>query len=193
MYYAIGNHEQTLKPEVWSEAARQLKAAGVCILDNESTAIERNGQHIWLRGLTTPLVYYKDPLGEYERGIHFTKAEAMAYLGELDRRQFHILLAHNPLYYPAYYNWGADLVLSGHIHGGIIRIPKLGGVLSPDLSLFPRYDAGHFERHGRHLIVSRGLGNNFLFRVMSPPELVVIRLESTGMCKAVDKGMTSIC
>ena len=89
---------------------------------------------------------------------------------------YNILLSHNPLYYPAYRDWGADLTLSGHIHGGIIRIPGLGGLLSPDLTLFPRYDGGHFTERGKHLIVSRGLGNHFLVRVMNPPEIGVITL-----------------
>ena len=94
----------------------------------------------------------------------------------MDDTGYSILLAHNPLYYPAYRDWGADLTLSGHVHGGIIRIPGKGGLLSPDVTFFPKYDGGHFRENGKDLIVSRGLGNHFLVRVMNPPELLVVTL-----------------
>ena len=95
-----------------------------------------------------------------------------------------LLLAHNPLFFPAYRDWGADITLSGHIHGGIFRLPFLGGVLSPDLSLFPKYDGGLFtespSRHpkeNKYLVVSRGLSDTFLKRIANPMEIVCITVK----------------
>lgn len=179
VYYIPGNHEQAMKRPVYADLIKTLKQAGVLVMENERYTISRGHASLNLYGLVTPMVYYKDPLGEYRRGAHFSAEDTAALLGKADASRFSLLLAHNPLYYPSYRDWGADLTLSGHIHGGIIRIPGLGGLLSPDLSFFPKYDGGYFKEQGRHLIVSRGLGNNFLFRVNNPPELVsaVLRRE----------------
>ena len=90
---------------------------------------------------------------------------------------FQILLAHNPDYFPAYAAWGADLVLSGHLHGGVIRLPLLGGVISPRLHLFPHYDGGKFTCGNSTMIVSRGLGMHTIpFRFNNPGELVDITI-----------------
>lgn len=178
VYYAIGNHEQTLADDVWKKARTQLEDFGVVILENDYVDLEKCGESIRLCGLVMPLVYYKDPFGEYEKGVNFYKRNVEECLGHVNQQKYSVLLAHNPLYFPAYYNWGADLTLSGHVHGGIIHVPGLGGLLSPDMTFFPKYDAGDFERNGRHLIVSRGLGNRFLFRVMNPVEVVVITLRN---------------
>lgn len=177
VYYAMGNHEQCLKKWEAVQLYDGLKKAGVTVLENTWCDISRQGQTVRLYGLNMPLVYYKDPLGEYRKGAHFSTEDTRKFLGSMDPAFYNILLAHNPLYFPSYRDWGADLTLSGHIHGGIIRIPGLGGVLSPDVTLFPKYYGGHFVEKGKHLIVSRGLGNHFLFRVCNPPELVAITLE----------------
>lgn len=171
-----GNHEQSMEKQVYAHLMKELKDIGVNVLENRRYTISREASSVNLYGLVTPMVYYKDPLGEYRRGAHFSEKDTEQALGKSDPSRFNILLAHNPLYYPSYRDWGADLTLSGHIHGGIIRIPGLGGLLSPDLSFFPKYDGGYFQEQGRHLVISRGLGNNFLFRVNNPPELVVITL-----------------
>ena len=178
VYFIVGNHEQVLPPKTLSKLISRLQALGVTVLENQHCTLVRVGGTLDIYGLVTPLVYYKDPLGEYVRGITFTARDAEKLLGKGNPDQFRILLAHNPLYFPAYRDWGADLTLSGHIHGGIIRIPRLGGLLSPDLSFFPKYDAGYFQEKGRHLVVSRGLGNHFLFRVGNPPELAVVDLSA---------------
>lgn len=176
VYYVVGNHEQALEREQLTRLLRRLRSLGVVILDNSWCSISRGGVFVKLYGLVTPMVYYKDRLKEYRKGIYFSAEDTEGALGRADTDCFCILLAHNPLYFPSYRIWGADLTFSGHIHGGIIRIPGLGGLLSPDMTLFPKYDGGHFEEEGRHLVVSRGLGNRFLVRVGNPPELVVVTL-----------------
>ncbi len=178
VYYILGNHEQALEKNALAGFLRELQAEGVILLENESRPIVKGADSIRLYGLVTPLVYYKNPLGEYQRGVHFSAEDTGQVFGEIDRTCFNILLAHNPLYFPSYRDWGADLTLSGHVHGGIIRVPGLGGLLSPDRKIFPKYDGGYYREFGRHLIVSRGLGNRFLVRVNNPAELVVAELKS---------------
>lgn len=182
VYYIIGNHEQTLPKDVLDHFLQELKSEGVIVLQNEWCEIHRDklqiGTPIRLYGLVTPMVYYKDPLGEYQRGVHFSEQDTKQTLGEIDSSFYTILLAHNPLYFPSYRDWGADLTLSGHIHGGIIQLPKLGGLFSPELRFFPKYDAGLFTEKQKHLVVSRGLGNNFLTRVNNPAELVIVTLKN---------------
>jgi len=99
-------------------------------------------------------------------------------LGKKEDNIFQLLIAHNPIYFKEYINWGADLTISGHLHGGLVRLPFLRGMLSPQVKFFPRYDAGRFEENGKEMIVSRGLGSHsIMFRLFNPPELVYIRLK----------------
>jgi predicted MPP superfamily phosphohydrolase len=90
-----------------------------------------------------------------------------------------VLLSHRPELFDCYVAKGADLVFSGHAHGGQFRLPFLGGVFAPDQGLFPTYDAGLYQQKGTSMIVSRGLGNSlFPFRVNNRPEIVVVTLLS---------------
>jgi hypothetical protein len=178
VYYVLGNHELTLKAPVLEPYLAEVRATGVYVMRNEHKQLRRGDASIRLYGLETPMVYYKNPFAEYRRNAHFSAEDTGLLLGNLELETFSILLAHDPLYYPSYREWGADLTLSGHIHGGVINLPGIGGVLSPDRSLFPKYDAGHFDEDGKHLIVSRGLGNHFLIRVNNPAEVVTVVLRS---------------
>lgn len=177
VYYIPGNHEQCLEPKQLSQLLRKLESLGTIVLENSWCTISYKGAFVKLYGLVMPIRYYKDPLRPgYAKNLYFSEEDTRKLLGEPDLSCYKILLSHNPLYYPSYRNWGADLTLSGHIHGGIIRIPKLGGLLSPDMTFFPKYDGGLFTEKGKHLIVSRGLGNHFLIRIRNPEELVVVTL-----------------
>ncbi len=176
VYCVLGNHEQEMSKKKLDPLLTGLKSLGVVVLENQSCILSHHGASVKLYGLQLPMVYYKDPLKEYKKDMELSVSDVRKRLGPLDDTGYSILLAHNPLYYPAYRDWGADLTLSGHVHGGIIRIPGKGGLLSPDVTFFPKYDGGHFRENGKDLIVSRGLGNHFLVRVMNPPELLVVTL-----------------
>ena len=92
---------------------------------------------------------------------------------------FNILLSHSPFDFEVFAEWGADLVLSGHVHGGLIRLPFIGGVLSPERTFFPKYDSGEYSIEDSTMIVSRGLGNGTInLRVFNNPEICVIELKS---------------
>ena len=96
-------------------------------------------------------------------------------VGKADPARFQLLLAHHPGYFPEYAKWGANLTLAGHYHGGIVRLPLLGAVISPQMQLFPRYSHGLFSIEHRDLITSSGLGwHTIPIRVNNPPELIAL-------------------
>lgn len=85
------------------------------------------------------------------------------------------LLAHSPFPAESYFAWGADLTLSGHVHGGIVRIPGIGGLLSPERKLFPKYSKGLYTKDGKYLYVNCGIGK---LRLGNPPEVTMLELHS---------------
>ena len=107
-------------------------------------------------------------------------------IGEPKEGCYQILLAHTPVFMPLYQQWGADMILSGHLHGGIIGLPGIGGLITPQAVLFPKY-AGGIYREGKHIgIVSRGLGTHTVnLRFCNPAELVSVSLEFHS-CENVD-------
>ena len=87
-------------------------------------------------------------------------------LGQPSEEYFNILIAHDPDYFPKYADWGADLVLSGHVHGGMVRVPFWGkGVVSPNVRLFPKYDGGEFT-----------IGKSIPIRLFNPGEILEVEL-----------------
>lgn len=179
-YYIPGNHEQRFSNLKLERLLSQLKTLGITVLINGSELVLFHGTNFRIYGLVTPMKYYKDLLRNYHPGACLSAADINQLIGNCDSDLFSILLSHNPLYFPSYSQWGADLTLSGHIHGGIIRLPGLGGLLSPEAKFFPKYDGGYFMENGKHLVVSRGLGNNFAIRINNPPELVFVTLKPIG-------------
>ena len=99
------------------------------------------------------------------------------FFGVPCKERYQLLIAHNPIYFENYKKWGADLTVSGHVHGGIIRLPYIGGVISPALTLFPKYDGGLYEIEDSKMILSKGLSTHSIrVRFNNPGELVVIRM-----------------
>ncbi len=176
VHYGMGNHEYRLGlypdqyPAMYAGYMAGLKEAGIEPLINQRTYLPKWNMDVC--GVEIDRRYYK----------HFRKMQMETeyldnLLGKPKEDVFQVLIAHNPVYFETYAKWGADLVVSGHVHGGIMRLPVLGGVLSPSLTLFPKYDGGRFE-HGRStMILSRGLGSHTIpLRILNPGELGVIDL-----------------
>lgn len=180
VYYIVGNHEQMLSSELYKEMITNLKKTGIIVLDNEKTALIKNGKKINLYGLWFNLRYYRN-LSSQTSGnndYYLTEDTISQLIGKAKTSEYNILLTHNPVYFDAYSSWEADLTLSGHIHGGMIRIPFKGGLLSPEIKFFPKYDTGIYENNGNEMFVSRGLGNGtFGIRFFNIPEIAVIVLE----------------
>ena len=175
VYNANGNHEHRLKlyPETYKDAAEKYEAelAGLGIVPMVNSHVQLPEVGLVIYGSEIDKYYYK----------RFTVPEMPpSYLPELlgrpDPAAFTVLLAHNPDYFPGYAQWGADLVLSGHVHGGIVRVPVWGrGILSPNVRFFPKYDGGVFRENHSTMILSRGLGMHTIpFRLFNPGELIVI-------------------
>ena len=178
VYYGNGNHEHKTRihPEIYGkmyEAYRQnLKKAGVRYLVNEKSSLPDYNMDIY--GSEIARDYY----GKFKK-VSMETTYLEETLGKPDRDCFSVLIAHNPDYFQNYAEWGADLVVSGHVHGGLMRLPILGGVLSPAFKLFPKFDGGEFREGTATMILSRGLGTHTLpIRIFNPGELVVIHLES---------------
>lgn len=177
-YYGNGNHENRIYHDeekyggMGKEYRSVLKACKVNLLENETAFFP--GYGIAVAGLDLSCEHYKK-LKEGELPL----SELKELLGTCREDCFTVLLAHNPAYFESYAAWGADLTLSGHVHGGVMRLPLLGGVLSTSLRLFPKYDGGLFEIGSKKMIVSRGLGSHTVpVRVFNPAELVIIDLEA---------------
>lgn len=181
VFYAFGNHEARMmhKPGEYRNRfggyIKPIEEAGVRILVNENADFTVGSTNFKIYGYDLPLKYFE----KFNRYV-FEEKQLEDALGscESSGEVFTILLAHNPVYFHQYAAWGADLTLSGHLHGGIIRLPFIGGVITPQAKLFPRYDAGMYMREEKRLIVSRGLGTHTVpIRFMNPPELSVIHLD----------------
>ncbi len=176
VYAANGNHEQktaevtSVFGDRYLRYSQALAEMGVVQLINEHVILPE--QNLDICGLQISREYFR----------HFQKKEmpkgyVASLAGKADRDRFQILLAHNPMYFPEYAEWGADLVLSGHMHGGIIRLPYLGGVVSPSVGLFPKYDGGRFQEGSSTMLLGRGLGTHTLpVRMWNPGEIVLVRL-----------------
>ncbi len=174
VYYSLGNHEVDNK-DVAKKLCEELMAIGVHVLINSREILERENQKIQIFGLALESYFYKNPDGSFKNLPQVTRAEITELCGKNDDDLFSILLAHSPLPFDEYEKWGADLVLSGHMHGGIIRIPiSSKGVLSPERVFFPDFTEGVFRKFGANMVVSRGLGK---FRVFNPSEIVLISLK----------------
>ncbi len=175
VYYGNGNHEHRLKlyPRSYGDMAKRYEAAlgelGIEPMVNTHAALQPWG--IVIYGSEIDKLYYRrfkvqDMDQDYLERL----------LGVPDPGVYNVLLAHNPDYFPYYAEWGADLTISGHVHGGIVRIPFLGkGVASPCVRLFPKYDGGLFYEKGKTMLLSRGLGIHTIpFRLFNPGELWVV-------------------
>lgn len=177
VYYIVGNHEQNFDQAGLENLCATLREMGLVVLDNQMVRLEKDGQSIHLYGMWFNLRYYRDLTSQDSADYYFDLKHMEEILGYCDREAYNILLTHNPVYFDTYCEWGADLTLSGHIHGGMIRIPFKGGLFSPEKELFPEYDAGLFTKGEQAMIVSRGLGNGTIgFRFWNCPDLVSITL-----------------
>lgn len=125
-------------------------------------------------------IYGLDMKPEYYRRfkkLYMDSAYLEEELRKPDKRSYNILIGHEPDYFEEYAAWGADLCVSGHVHGGLIIIPHLGGLISPMIKFFPKYYKGVYNIGDSHMIVSAGMGLHTLkIRVNNEPDLVTINL-----------------
>ena len=178
VYYASGNHEQRMKiyPETYGTAFEEyrdkLEKKGVTFVENEYVDMSWDGCQLKIFGLEIPAEYYKK-----FRRMELKVETVEKQIGKINSRYYNILLAHNPTYTNTYLEWGADLILSGHFHGGVVRIPGLGGIITPQWHMFPKYSGELTEKDGKYVVVSKGLGMHTLkIRFLDPAEVIVLHL-----------------
>ena len=182
--YATGNHEQRMreKPEIYQAAyadyRQQLKDRGVLFFENGSCRIEAGTVLLEISGVELPSASYKKLKKLPIRASDIAEYLHKDSVSVTEDSVYRILLAHNPAYMNAYKGWGADLILSGHLHGGVMRLPGIGGVITPQAFLFPKY-SGEMTKEGEQtIIVSRGLGTHTInIRLFNQPEVVSICLK----------------
>ena len=167
VYFVSGNHE--FGSGLAIKVRNILERAGVKYLSNEYLTISRGEDGILLGGVEDPLAY-ADMLSPDELAQKMNDAAPDA---------FKILLGHRNYWMTEYPELPVDLIFCGHAHGGLIRIPGVGGLIGTDRRLFPDFDAGQFNNGRYTLIVSRGLGNSVSIpRVFNRPEIVCVELSS---------------
>lgn len=169
-YYVTGNHEAWIG-DLFSELEEKLIAEGVIILHDQVLDLTKQGESIQMAGLDDP--DFTDRASYVQESILQTKLDMMDLSDA-----YCILLSHRPELFNAYVNANVDLVLSGHAHGGQIRLPFIGGIVAPNQGFLPKYDAGLYTQDNTTMIVSRGIGNSIIpIRFNNRPEILVIELK----------------
>lgn len=167
VYYTPGNHEARI-PEEYAILTDGLREYGITVLEDETVVLEKDGDAICLAGMVDHDFFRGLTDEEKEENV---RSRLSALLAE--REEYTLLLAHRPEFFEIYAACGADFTMSGHVHGGQIRLPLIGGLAS-----FGRPDAGLYTDGDAAMAVSRGLGNSlFPFRVNNCPEVAMIILQ----------------
>lgn len=172
IYYVTGNHE--IRTGEVDDIKDVFRSYGVTVLDNKYKAMNIDGVELVIAGVDDPeIIRYKRPHSNWEKEIHDTFSHVNALEG------YKILLSHRPEKVDFYNSLPFDMVLSGHSHGGQVRIPFIiNGVLAPNQGFFPKYAGGVYELENYTLVVSRGVSFNLLLpRIFNPPEIVVIDIK----------------
>ena len=156
--------------EIYAKYTDMVKKKDLVLLNNKSDKISSN----------INLIGFRSDKDKYKRfkPVLLNKKDIINKVNKLDNKKYNILVAHNPLEFDSYVDYGADLVLSGHVHGGVIKIPFIGGLLSPTFTFLPKYYYGVYNKSKTKMIVSSGLGyaRGFPIRMFNPGEVVIINL-----------------
>ena len=183
-YYIYGNHEMMLLDDPENNKFKSdLEELGIKILNNKITEIEINGGKINLVGLQDPATLYKDEKYAYIKGNNKNKTQAILNdlfleIPEENKNNFTILLSHRPEYFELYDKYNIDLALTGHTHGGIVKLPIIKGIYAHPQGWLPKYSYGIYKTNDFSMIISGGIGYSKLpIRIFNPPEICTITLK----------------
>lgn len=175
VYFASGNHELEYM-QTDASLLTQVAEAGAVVVNDSYVDVTIAGQPLRIGGTMGHAFYFGRSEEEFSSSPEYQFLKAFE-----DTDVPKICLAHMPdtfIFNGAYNLWNVDLVLSGHTHGGLIRLPFIGGLYAPMQGWFPEYDRGYF-RLGEHMqmVISSGLsGHGIIPRINNLPEIVVIDL-----------------
>lgn len=179
VFYGMGNHESKMSVkdhclyEEYKEYEKFLERIQVPVLKNEKKCLQIKEDLIQIYGLELPLEYYRKPFSP-----KLTCSCLENLIGKPETESLNILLAHNPKYGDTYFQWGSDLTLSGHYHGGVLRFSRHVGAISSQFRIFPRYCCGDFYKKEQCMVVSAGLGEHTIpLRIHNPRELILIHMK----------------
>ena len=177
-----GNHEYRagLYPETYGRMFQLYReplvhTENLWLLENTHRLFKAGGIPLHIYGFELPRFYYK------RLRRHSVPVQELRHVfGAPDKEAVTILLSHNPASLPACLEWGADLTLCGHYHGGILRLGRHSGLISPEFRPFPSNVYGHFQKEDKHGIISSGCGEHTIpLRIHNPREVVGIHLVFT--------------
>lgn len=173
VYMVTGNHD------LWRHNSKKTfenyRKKGAVLLQNEAVAFKKGDSSIAIFGVD-------DPFSRLPEVISKNIENSFSHLP--DYNTFKLLLFHRANLFDKIKDYGFDLILSGHMHGGQIRLPILGGVCAPTSSMlsgrmvFPKFTSGEFTYEGSTMIVNRGIGNSLKIpRFGNPPQICIITLK----------------
>ncbi len=180
VYYTLGNHENEIFDSQKNSAENFIAAAesvGANVLVNEMTDYTTDsGEKITIGGLKQfPFFEYDAP--DYDNPEnHFFQS----YLAQQDDKHFSVLMCH----YPEAYIWkiseyNIDLMMCGHTHGGMVRLPFIGGLYAPEQGWFPDYDKGYYSSGSANMIINAGLSTSVKIpRFNNPPDITIVTLKA---------------
>lgn len=174
-----GNHDLRLGGgRVHKNFVSEVQSAGAVILDNARAELALGDDKIYIYGFCPPLKKQEGVDIKYWNFAQVGDGDIEKRLGKCPEDAPVILLAHDPTHFLKYQKWGATLVLSGHMHGGLVRLPFIGGLFGPEFRVVPKYTAGEYKINKSTMFVTRGLGNDHFFRFGNAPEIVVLTLSN---------------
>ena len=183
-YYIYGNHEMMLldDPEN-NKFKKDLENLGIKILNNKTEELKIDGERINIIGIQDPATLYKDEKYAYIDGTNKDKVQMILNdlfieMPEDNQNKFTILLSHRPEYFELYDKYNIDLALTGHTHGGIVKLPIIKGIYAHPQGWLPKYSYGIYKTNDFSMIISGGIGYSKLpIRIFNPPEICTITLE----------------
>ncbi len=177
VYFSYGNQEKEYNSDIIDEFVKTITENGVVVLDDSFVDCEIGGQRIRVGGT----MGHAFPFGRTKE--EFESSSEYIFLKDMEKTSLPtIVLAHMPdtfIFNGAHTYWSnIDLVVSGHTHGGVVRLPFVGGVYSPMQGMFPEYDYGFYMLgENMQMVITSGLsGYKFIPRVFNLPEICVLNL-----------------
>ena len=182
IYLSLGNHELRMielsdKYDNYKDAHEKFKNClirnNIIVLDNSYESID----NINIYGLSLYKGYFRKAINFEEKKRTLTEGYIKKCLSDIDKSKYNIVLSHNPDYSENLIEYGFDLVLSGHHHGGLLRLPIIGSIISPEFMLMPKYSSGLYQYKNKDIVVSPGLGEHTIrLRLNNKPEIDYIKI-----------------